>query len=69
MSQTKYIISGGLAFSEHKDMEKLRLYSLKGWHVSDFKFMGYTLKKGVSSDYIYSVDYRSLKENEEAEYF
>lgn len=69
MSQTKYIISGGLAFSEHKDMKKLRLYSLKGWHVSDFTFMGYTLKKGVSSDYTYSVDYRALKENEEAEYF
>src|SRR5690606_34825252 len=68
-SQTKYITSGGLAFSENKDMEKLRRYSLKGWHVSDFTFMGYTLKKGVSSDYTYSVDYRALKENEEAEYF
>ena len=64
MRQTKYIMSGGLAFSEDKDMEKLRRYSLKGWHVSDFKLMGYTLEKGESSDYIYSVDYRSLKENE-----
>ncbi|MFK4470078.1 DUF2812 domain-containing protein [Bacillus sp. RC252] len=69
MRQTKYILSGGLAFSEDKDMEKLRRFSLKGWHVSDFKFMGYTLKKGESSDYIYSVDYRSLKEDEEEEYF
>lgn len=69
MSQTKYITSGGLAFSENKDMEKLRRYSLKGWHVSDFKFMGYTLEKGVSSDYVYSVDYRSLKAEEEEEYF
>ena len=69
MRQTKYIISGGLAFSEDKDMEKLRQYSLNGWHVSDFKLMGYTLKKGESADYIYSVDYRSLKEDEEEEYF
>lgn len=69
MRQTKYIMSGGLAFSEDKDMEKLRQFSLKGWHVSDFKFMGYTLKKGESSDYIYSVDYRSLKKDEEGEYF
>ncbi|WP_255267008.1 DUF2812 domain-containing protein [Bacillus cereus] len=69
MRQTKYIMSGGLAFSEDKDMEKLRRFSLKGWHVSDFKFMGYTLEKGESSDYIYSVDYRSLKEDEEEEYF
>ncbi|QFK71978.1 DUF2812 domain-containing protein [Pradoshia sp. D12] len=65
MRQTKYIMSEGLAFAEDKDMEKLRRYSLKGWHVSDFKLMGYTLKKGESSDYIYSVDYRSLKEDDE----
>ncbi|MEH7356908.1 DUF2812 domain-containing protein [Neobacillus drentensis] len=69
MRQTKYIMSGGLAFSEDKDMEKLRRFSLKGWHVSGFGFMGYTLKKGESSNYIYSVDYRSLKEDEEEEYF
>ena len=69
MRQTKYIMSGGLSFSEEKDMEKLRQFSLKGWHVSNFKFMGYTLKKGESSDYIYSVDYRSLKADEEEEYF
>jgi len=64
MRHTKYVMSGGLAFSEDKDMEKLRGLSLKGWHVSDFKFMGYTLEKGESTDYIYSVDYRSLKEGE-----
>ena len=69
MRQTKYITSGGLAFSEDKDMEKLRRFSLKGWHVSGFKFIGYTLEKGENSDYNYSVDYRSLKENEEEEYF
>ncbi|MCZ8541858.1 DUF2812 domain-containing protein [Psychrobacillus psychrodurans] len=69
MKQTKYITSGGLAFSEDKDMEKLRRFSLKGWHVSDFKFMGYMLEKGELEDYIYSVDYRSLKEDEEEEYF
>ncbi|MEG0260607.1 MAG: DUF2812 domain-containing protein [Lysinibacillus sp.] len=69
MRQRKYITSGGLAFSEKKDMEKLRQFSLKGWHVSDFKFMGYTLEKGECTDYIYSVDYRSIKKDEEEEYF
>lgn len=68
MSQTKYITSGGLAFSEKKDMEKLRRYSLKGWHVNDFRFMGYTLERGERCDYIYSVDYRWLKEGEQEEY-
>ncbi len=37
MRKTKYFMSGGLAFSEDKDMEKLHRYSLKGWHVNDFK--------------------------------
>ncbi|MEI3606926.1 DUF2812 domain-containing protein [Pseudogracilibacillus sp. SE30717A] len=69
MSQTKYIMSGGLAFAENKDMEKLRRYSLQGWHASDFKFMGYTLEKGESTDYTYSIDYRLLKDDEEGEYF
>src|SRR5690625_360105 len=69
MGQTKYIMSGGLAFFEDKDMEKLRSYSLKGWHVSNFKFMGYILEKGENTDYIYSIDYRSLEENEAEEYF
>ena len=69
MKQQKYITSGGLAFSEDNDMENLRRFSLKGWHVSDFKFLGYTLERGESLDYIYSIDYRSLKEDEVEEYF
>ncbi|KAB8133589.1 DUF2812 domain-containing protein [Gracilibacillus oryzae] len=69
MSKTKYVMSGGLAFSENKDMEKLRKLSLKGWHVRDFKFMGYTLEKGESADYIYSVDYRTVNEEDAEEYF
>ncbi|RLL48328.1 DUF2812 domain-containing protein [Oceanobacillus piezotolerans] len=68
MRQTKYITSGGLAFAEEQDMGKLRRYSLKGWHVRDFKFMGYTLEKGESRDYIYSIDYRPLNEDEKEEY-
>ena len=69
MSNTKYISSGGLAFAEERDMKKLRRFSRKGWHVRNFKFMGYTLEKGACEDFIYSVDYRSLKDGEAAEYF
>ena len=69
MTKRKYITSGGLAFSEQKDMEKLRRYSLKGWHVKQFKFMGYTLEKGESTDYIYSIDYRSLNKGEDDDYY
>lgn len=69
MTKTKYMMSGGLAFAEESDMKKLRRHSLKGWHVRDFSFMGYTLEKGESKDYIYTLDFRTLKEEEEAEYF
>ncbi|MRX72373.1 DUF2812 domain-containing protein [Bacillus lacus] len=68
MRNSKYVMSNGLAFSEEKDMDKLRKFSLQGWHVRDFSFLGYTLEKGVNSEYIYNVDYRSLKENESEEY-
>ena len=63
------MMSGGTAFSEEKDMKKLRQLSLKGWHVSGFKFMGYILEKGEKLDYIYNLDYRLLEEGEEEEYF
>lgn len=69
MRNTKYVMSGGLAFSEDKDMEKLRSFSLKGWHVRQFAFMGYKLEKGKSTDYIYSIDYCSLNDNDAEEYF
>ncbi|MEA1852304.1 DUF2812 domain-containing protein [Cytobacillus sp. OWB-43] len=68
MSKSKYMMSGGLAFAESKDMEKLRQQSLKGWHVKKLSFMGYTLVKGEKKEYIYSIDYRTVEENEEEEY-
>lgn len=68
-TKTKYMMSGGLAFAERKDMEKLRAQSLKGWHVDRLSFMGYTLIKGESKEYIYSIDYRTLQDEEEVEYF
>ncbi|AMO85033.1 hypothetical protein B857_01180 [Solibacillus isronensis B3W22] len=68
MTKTKYMMSGGLAFSEQKDLEKLHKLSLEGWHVRSFSFLGYTLEKGECADYVYSIDYRTL-ENTDEEYF
>lgn len=68
MSKKKYVMSGGLAFSEQQDMDKLRKLSQKGWHVKKFSFLGYTLEQGQQEDYIYSIDYRTLN-NDEEEYF
>ena len=63
MTKTKYIMSEGLAFAEQKDMEKLRRYAHKGWHVKSFAFMGYTLEQGAPTDVIYNVDYRVLDDD------
>ncbi|GAF11357.1 hypothetical protein JCM19046_2877 [Bacillus sp. JCM 19046] len=68
MTQVKHMMSGGLAFSEERDLKKLRQHSLKGWHVKDFRPGGYSLQKGESADYIYAFDYRLLATNERDEY-
>ncbi|WP_298788972.1 DUF2812 domain-containing protein [uncultured Marinococcus sp.] len=58
MAKRKYITSGGLAFSEHKDMQKLEQQSSKGWHLEQFGFMGYKLKRGQPASMHYELDYR-----------
>lgn len=68
MKETKFITSDGLAFFEAKDMKKLHKYSLKGWHVKAFNFMGYTLEKGEKVNYTYSIDYQTLKKEEKEDY-
>ncbi|WP_075312919.1 DUF2812 domain-containing protein [Bacillus wiedmannii] len=68
MGETKYITSNGIAFSEEKDLKKLRKYAAKGWIVKRFKRMGYELEKGVAEDVIFSLDIRELGENELEEY-
>jgi hypothetical protein len=63
------MMSNGLAFSEEKDMEKLRQKALNGWHLKGFRFLGYELEKGECEDVIFNIDYRSLQPSEEEEYF
>lgn len=69
MRKKKYMMSGGLAFSEADDMKKLRQKSLEGWHLKRFRCAGYELEKGESEDVIYSIDYRVLEPDEKEEYF
>lgn len=68
MRHKKYISSGGLAFSEKKDMQKLAKQAAKGWHLQDFAFMGYRLVRGEPKQVQYMIDYRTLDEAEEQEY-
>lgn len=69
MRKSKYIMSGGLAFFEESDMEKLRKKSMQGWHIKKFSFFGYRLERGAPTDFIYTIDYYLLKEEEQEEYF
>lgn len=66
---TKYMMSIGLAYSEARDMEKLRKKALQGWNLKRFRFAGYELERGQSEDVIFSIDYRLLTPDEEEEYF
>lgn len=68
MRQKKYVSSGGLAFSEKQDMQKLAKQAAKGWHLQDFAFMGYRLVRGEPKQVQYMIDYRTLNEAEEQEY-
>lgn len=69
MKKSKYIISGGLAYFEEFDMERLREKSLRGWHFKKFSFLGYCLERGEPADVIYTIDYHLLKEEDQEEYF
>ena len=69
MRKTKYMMSNGLAFEEKKDMQKLREKSLQGWHLKRWRLAGYELVQGEKEDVIYSIDYRDINPDEEAEYF
>lgn len=65
---TKYISSGGLAFTEHKDMKKLSRWAAKGWHLESFALFGYRLRKGEPKQAAYCVDYNHVKADDMEEY-
>lgn len=66
MKTTKYVASGGLAFTETSDMKKLSKHARKGWLLESFAPFGYTLRKGEAQNLIYSVDYQM---DADADYF
>ena len=69
MKQTKYVWSGGTAFSESKDMEKLAKYAKKGWILNGFAPFGYQLRKGEPQNIQYSLDYRTDADDDYFAYF
>jgi hypothetical protein len=69
MKETKYVPSGGLAFSEEKDMMKLQAYAKEGWLLYKFALLGYKLKKGEPQDIQYSLDYKRNADEDYYSYF
>lgn len=66
MKKTKYILSGGIAFTEQEDLQKLSDYAKKGWLLDRMVFFGYALKKGKPQELQYSLDFQ---EHADDEYF
>ncbi|MCZ8495037.1 DUF2812 domain-containing protein [Priestia megaterium] len=64
MKETKYILSGGTAFAEKEDLQKLSDYAKKGWLLDRMVFFGYELKKGEPQDLIYSLDFQKHADDE-----
>ncbi|ACA54621.1 DUF2812 domain-containing protein [Clostridium botulinum] len=63
--KSKYVMIGGLAFSEESDMEKLRNYASEGWILENI--VGgffYKLKKDKPHDIVYSLDYQKQADEE-----
>ncbi|MEK4027860.1 DUF2812 domain-containing protein [Pseudobacillus sp. FSL P4-0506] len=65
----RYISSGGLAFSEGKDMKKLSKLAKKGWILQSFAPLGYTLRKSNPRHLIYSLDYQDVPKAEMEGYY
>jgi len=62
--QTKYITSGGLAFTEQKDMARLSREAADGWLLESFAFLGYRLRKGEPQQIDYCIDYTQVSERD-----
>ena len=69
MTKTKYVVSGGIAFSEKQDLQVLKKFAAEGWIVKRYKRFGYELKKGTPEIIDYSIDVRQLADEDKDEYF
>ncbi|NRD78280.1 DUF2812 domain-containing protein [Bacillus sp. BRMEA1] len=69
MKKTKFVFSGGLAFTEEEDMKKLSEYAEKGWLLESFVPFGYKLRKGSPQNLVYNFDYQRIIDDEYLAFF
>jgi hypothetical protein len=54
--QVKYRMSGGLAMTPNRDMNMLKIMSVKGWHVTGMSGIRYRFEHGEPHDYDYAMN-------------
>ncbi|MBW7454600.1 DUF2812 domain-containing protein [Paenibacillus sepulcri] len=64
----KYMASGGLAFTEERDMDRLSRLAAKGWILESFAFLGYRLRRSEPQQLTYCVDYNQVNERDMTDY-
>ncbi|TDR20708.1 DUF2812 domain-containing protein [Marinicella litoralis] len=64
--KTKYIMNGGLAFSEKKDIKKLEKLAAEGWLLEGLAWGGfcYKLVQGPAQDLIYTIDFQATPDSD-----
>ncbi|QAA32148.1 DUF2812 domain-containing protein [Clostridium manihotivorum] len=63
--KNKYVLSGGLAFSEEEDMEKFKKYASEGWLIDGFALgIFYKFKKAEPQELSYCLDYQADADEE-----
>lgn len=66
--QRRFILSGGLAFSEQRDMNKLSRLAAEGWILESFAFLGYYVRRSEPQQLTYAVDYNKVSDSDRADY-
>lgn len=69
MKNEKYMSSGGLAFTEEKDMKRLSKMAEKGWVLHSFAPLGYKLRKSNPRHVVYSLDYHDVAREDLEDYY
>jgi hypothetical protein len=68
--ETRYVMIGGLAFSERSDMTRLQRLAEDGWLLDGISFgMWFRLRKADPEQVEYSMDYRDEADEDYFQYF
>ena len=67
--QTKHVRRWFWAWQDHKQEAWFESMSRAGWHLQDVDFLTHTFERGEPQDYVYRLDYRPDKDEQEFQEF